>query len=512
MTEPETSTLGALRQYLAVLKRQWWIILLTLLVAVGAASGWISQQQPTYGAAMKIVVGQGRSLFGADVSSAVQPFTQTMTDLLESDVVARQVIARQGLEISPDQLISRMTVTSRPDTSVLKVGYEDTDRARGTRTLGSIGRVFTGLVDERLARKAQPAPRGSAEARSLPVSATIFDPAHALPGRVSPRTGRTLAIATVLGLLAGLGLALLRDSTARRIRRPEEAEAAYGASVIGRLPKGAAGVPPADIGSLRPRVGASLFESLERLAATVRYAGGASPGVIVVTSARPEEGKSTVVAQLGWAIAGLGESVLLVEADLHRPTLHRFFGVEPGGMGLGDILRGETQIQEAIVPLDHGVGPQVNGRRRTEQGTPESYASAGLDILPAGLTAGVSPGFFMSRSAQLISRLRRTSDVVIVDTPPLLLSGDAFPLLRAADRVFVVCREGRSTRQDAEEVRSTLSSLGVKDFFLVMTDSAGSRPHGYGYGYGPDEQQTAVRPRGRGRRHPQVPARSAENG
>src|SRR5207248_567648 len=151
---------------------------------------------------------------------------------------------------------------------------------------------------------------GSAPASSQPVSVVIFDPAHADSGRVSPKTMRTLLIAGVLGLVAGLLLAFLRDALSGKLRNEEEAEATYGAPVIGALPRGTLGLGRAQVPALAPKVAGRIGESFDMLTARLRYSTGLERGVILVTGARPEDGKSTVAGHLADVIASSGKEVI----------------------------------------------------------------------------------------------------------------------------------------------------------------------------------------------------------
>src|SRR3989442_9814591 len=99
--------------YLAIIGRLWLIALVTLL-AVAAAAAYTKTQPPVYRASMKIVVGQGASFFQPDSANATEPFTQTMTDLVKSDVVAGLVVQRRHLAISPSALLHNLTVTTHP--------------------------------------------------------------------------------------------------------------------------------------------------------------------------------------------------------------------------------------------------------------------------------------------------------------------------------------------------------------------------------------------------------------
>ena len=446
------------------------MITLCVVVALGAATVYLLRAQSTYAAESKIVVGQGRALFGADVSNAVQPFTQTMTELIQSNIVARQTIDRLGLDMTPTELIDNLTVTNRPDAAVLLVEYVDDSRAQATRVLGTVGQVFTQLVDEELARGGQtttttPAPAGADVPE--PVSATVFDPAHPLPGRVSPRPSRTIVVAIILGLIAGILLALMREALSNRIRSVDDAVDAFGADVIGLLPTGTVGTTPAQIEALPPKLAARVGDPFQLLAATLRFVGDNpdAGGVVTVTSAEPGEGKSTVVAHVSAQLARGGHSVIAVEADLRLPSLHRFFDLAGDLPGITDVIGGVRDLDGVLRDTNARGGP--SGPLLLTAGTPHGNPA---EVLTLG------------NVAQLIARLRELADYVVVDTPPLLLTGDAFPFVQLADNVVVVCREAKTPRDEARAVREQLAALDVRRFSVVMTESSSAHQRAYGYG------------------------------
>lgn len=497
MNEMTDSTGSSLRRYLAAIRRQWLIVVTVLVVTLGVAGWWLSSQESEYASEMKIVVGQGQALFGPDVSFAVEPFTQTMTDLLESEVVARRVKTELGLESSPGELLDRLEVETKPDASVLNLTYTDTDRARSQEVLQRIGEVFTELVDTRFGDQATPDETGTeappAADQTPPVTATIFDPAHALPDRVSPKPTRTLAIAGLLGLIAGILLALVRDGFANRIRSHREAQEAFGVRVAGVLPPGTVGTRPSQLPHLPPRMAQRIGDALEILGATIRFSSnGSESGVVLVTSSLAEEGKTTVVANVAALLARSGLRVIAVEGDLRRPALHRFLEVPPDQPGLADVARGEVELDDALISVP--VPGSVRGTRApaptqpaeaTAAGTPwegRSYDAESLMLLTAGTRlAETDDVFTMGQAASLMAHLRERADYVIVDTAPLLLAPDAYPFAQVADRVIVVAREDALSRDDAQSARDTLNSLRVRDFTVILTEAteAERRPYGY---------------------------------
>jgi succinoglycan biosynthesis transport protein ExoP len=223
--------------------------------------------------------------------------------------------------------------------------------------------------------------------------------------------------------------------------------------------------------------------------------------VIVVTGARPEDGKSTVSAHLAAVLAAGGNSVIAVEADLHRPALHRLLGVAPGSPGVRDVVAGALPLEGVLVEIDsenvlapvHNtadreiVASRVAGNGSAPAGGDRQGSEGRLRLLPAG-TGADSPMnvLALGSSSPLISRLRALCDYVVVDTPPLLLSGDAYPLLQLADAVLVVCRERATVQEEARRTRKILRSLGVRDFSLVVSESASAARSDY-YGYAMSE-------------------------
>ena len=469
MTNPPESTGSSLRRYLAAVRRQWLIVVTVLVVALAFAGWWLSRQESEYASEMKIVVGQGQALFGPDVSFAVEPFTQTMTDLLESEVVARRVREELNLDTTPSELLDRLEVETKPDASVLNLTYRDTDSARSRQVLQQVGEVFTELVDTRFGEpSAQTDADGTPTDQTPPVTATIFDPAHALPDRVSPKPARTLAIAGLLGLIAGILLALVRDGFANRIRTHREAQEAFGARVAGVLPPGTVGTRPSQLQHLPPRMAQRIGDALEILGATIRFsANGAESGVVLVTSSLAEEGKTTVVANVAAMLARSGLRVIAVEGDLRRPALHRFLEVPPDQPGLTDVARGEVALDDALVLVP------VPGSVRSLHN---------LMLLPAGTRLTETDGVLTTgQAASLTAQLRERADYVIVDSAPLLLVPDAYPFAQVADRVLLVAREDATSRDDAESTRETLESLRVRDFTVILTEAteAERRPYGY---------------------------------
>jgi Mrp family chromosome partitioning ATPase len=234
---------------------------------------------------------------------------------------------------------------------------------------------------------------------------------------------------------------------------------------------------------------------VQLLTASLRFSGERKEsGVIVVTSARPEDGKSTVVAHISSALARTGGLVTAVEADMYRPALHRLLDAEAAGPGLTDVLSGERELEDVLIEIpapllvpaaaERGANG-VHAAERGANGLRDTGSDAvRLQLLPAG-TPHPMPAELLSlgTTGELVSRLRTLSEYVVIDTPPMLLSGDSFPLLQLADTVIVVCREGETSRDEAQSVRARLATLGIDRYNIVLTNSSQAQQRTYGYSY-----------------------------
>jgi Mrp family chromosome partitioning ATPase len=260
-------------------------------------------------------------------------------------------------------------------------------------------------------------------------------------------------------LAIGIALAFIRASFDDRIQSSRDATEAFGAPVIGTLPKP----------SRRRHAGAGrdgrqekrLLSALELLRANVQFSSAVQGPVLVVTSAHEDEGKTRVASDLGRALASAGNEVICVGADLLRPKLHENLGRSRRGPGLVEVLDGRAELVDALQ------GVKLDGRR---SGAPEQDGR--LRLLAAGRSPRVSSSILAGeRLQELVEDLRAMAQYVIFDSPPVLVAGDVYPLIGAADSVIVVARQGWTTKSTAQAIRTTLDGLGARRVSVVLTNS-----------------------------------------
>ncbi len=465
--DPEAQEGLDLRHYLDVLRRRRLVFLIVFALTIGVAAVISYTVDPTYRASTKVVVGQGNSLFQPGLSGAIEPFTATMRDLAESVVVAERISDELDLNVGAGYVLHRLNVSYNPSTAVLDVETFGPSPEVALAIARAFGTVFPELVKERFGQQVE----GSDQP---PLTATVWDEAHVGLNPVKPQPIRNLVIAGSLGLILGIIAAFLADYFDRSIRRPEVIEQTLGVPVIGQIP-----FDRAQRRSKAPivlwngyREGAEAYLALR---ANLQYLAIKRPlRTILITSPSPEQGKTTVTANLAVAIARSGASTVVVEADLRRPRLNEAFGLtERTSNGLTGVLVGSSELRTSL--LDIPVSPSRNGAS-AENGSstaqPQGSQAGHIRFLQSGpLPPNPSELLSSPQMVTLLEQLEERSNYVLIDSPPLLLLPDALELSRIVDGVILVMRRNRTTTVEAREIRTTIDRLGIHLIGVVFTDA-----------------------------------------
>jgi capsular polysaccharide biosynthesis protein len=453
------------RRQLDFLKRQAWFILLVTVVAVAVAAAVTVTKPKVYRAHTSIVIGQAGGIFQPQFGNVFQPFTQTMSSLLKSEIVAETVIRDLNLDKTPKSLLSDVKVSTTPNSAVLQVTVDSTDRSYAVRVLRRMASVFTALVAEKLG--GTPTTPGAAGALP-PITATVFDPAHASSTPVSPKPTRTIAFAGVIGLALGLVLALLREALDDRLRR-DEVEEHFGAPVVAALPRSMLG--RSDVGQ---EIAPSFLQAVEPL--RLQLSGTDTHGtLVVITSGSSGEGKSTVAANLSVALSLAGQDVICVDADPTPPRLTNYLELQQAdGSASGTQDRADLAASLRDVKVRRDARP-LNGGEETAAG--KSRASE-LDSAADGKSVSGRPGRIQLlvwgdkqeglplAMNDLAAELKARAAYVVVDSPPLT-SSTTLALLSIADETVVITREKKTKKAEATFVRRTLERLQIRDYSLV---------------------------------------------
>jgi capsular exopolysaccharide synthesis family protein len=496
-------------QYLYAIRRRWLVIVSAFVIALAAAllipggsSGASStSHSPLYGATAILVNFQS--------ASQLQLGDQTFAYMVTLPGVAARVAKTINYSGNPQDLTANVSATSDQTTGLLSVTAESPDptraallantfanetilflqdlQAKANAAEANVLRAAMKPLRAQLSRlntqyiapnSAQEAYRNSIESRlsSLEgqIQPLIGPPAPtgyvvaqvAVPQPIGPSTvsghlsflrsreGRGL-VAAIVGLLAGVALALILERFDTRIRSKEAAEHYFHHPVLAEIPmlrfRGGKGI----VSSTRPQSpSADAFRLLRTglLGGAVNGEGNGGrswPKAILVTSPASAEGKSTVVANLAASFSELGKRVLIVSCDFRRPAVHRLFNV-PNVPGLFDAL-------------SMGYGPPVLNGLVTQT------SFEGIRLVPSGATPA-RPGELLSSESMrtALAEARAMADVVLLDTAPVLAGSDPAPLIPEADAVLIVARAGRTTVNVAEWSTEVLKRLKAPVVGVVL--------------------------------------------
>lgn len=286
----------------------------------------------------------------------------------------------------------------------------------------------------------------------------------------SPRTVRNTALGLVVGAILGLGLALLLNFLDQRLRTPEDLTELFEAPLLAAVPRSAALKEiSSDATKPLPMRERDPFSTLRTNLQFLNHAG--SLRSLLVTSAVSGEGKTTVSLNLASAAAAAGAQVLLVEADLRRPSLRELLGL-PRHPGFSNVLAGQVSSQEAVL-----MGPSpwsLNG----------AVPAATLHVLAAG-DAPPNPADLLAsgRLRDVLKYAEETVDIVIFDSAPIGLVPDPVPLASQVDGVVLVARPGAYSRKVATRVRHHLVQVGA-NLVGVVANAVTHTDDYYGIGYG----------------------------
>lgn len=447
-----------LTDYLRIARQRWMTIVVVVLLAIGASTFLTLRATPLYSSSARLFVSTPQS--GSDQAYTGGLFSQarvkSYADLLTGEEISRRVVEKLNLRQTPQSLAGQITAVAKPDTVVLSISVADPDPDKAQLLTQTVSQEFVKYIKE------LETPEGKTTA---PVKASIVDKATDPGGPVSPNPTRNLALATILGLLLGAGIAVLRDSFDTSIKTTDALDlATNNAPLLGSIhfDKTAPKYPLITmLSSHAPRT-----ESFRVLRTNLQFVNVDSDSkVYVVTSALPGEGKSTTAVNLAITLAESGQRVILVEADLRRPKAVSYLQLE-GAVGVTTVLVGRIELADAI------------------QGW-----SGNFDVLAAGSTPPNPAELLQSQGMKrLLASLRKEYDIVLIDAPPLLPVADAALLAAESDGAILLVHHGVTTKDQVSAAVGRLESVGARLIGMVINMSPvpkrGRSGYGYGYGYG----------------------------
>lgn len=453
-----------LRDYIRILQKSWILIAVLLALGVGAASAYSIVQTPVFSSSAKVFVSTSGGSTVTDLQQG-NTFTQqrvkTYADLATTPIVLLPVIADLGLDVSSDSLAAKVTASAPMDTTLIEIAVTDTDPALAAQIATAVSESLTSVV-EKIETSSTATDGASA------VKLTLVQHADVSQKPVSPNVPLNIALGGLVGLALGVALAVLRETLDNRIRNERDVVAITEAPILGGIVFDSKARERPLIVHDDPRSPRS--ESFRTLRTNLQFLDvGRENRSFVITSSIQSEGKSTSAANLAIALADAGSRVLLVDADLRRPKVHEYLGLE-GAVGLTDLLIGRAEPEDVIQP----------------------WGKADLFVLPAGKIPP-NPSELLGSEAmlRLIGEFNKAFDVVLFDSAPLLPVTDAAILARTVGGTIVVCAAGRTHKNQLKGAFTALANVDAPVSGVVLTmlptkgpDAYGYGRYGYGYGYG----------------------------
>jgi capsular exopolysaccharide synthesis family protein len=440
-----------LRSYLRAVRRRWWIVLAVVVVAMGVGGALTIRTRPQYASTVTFFVNTPNQ----GVADAYQGslFTQqrvkSYVDLLTSDRLAQSLAADPRIGLSTDGVRRRISGTSEPNTVLLQATVTDTSQARALRLTEALAATFPTLIQQ------IETPPGAAQPT---VKVELVNGPRLSTNPVSPRPARNLALAGLLGLLLGVAIAVLREQLDNTVRSSTVLQRVASAPVLGQIPfDGDGRSAPLIVGA----AGQSLrAEAVRKLRTNLRFVDIQEPSrIIAVTSATQGEGKTTTCCNLAIALAETGSRVLLVDADLRRPKVAHYLGLE-SEVGLTDVLIGEVPVEDAV----------------------RSWGDKELFVLASGaVPPNPSELLGSRRMADLLRTLREWADIIIIDTPPLLSVTDGAVVAVQTDGAVLVTRSGKTTQAQVSAAVRALQAVAARILGSVLTMTKASKADAYYY-------------------------------
>lgn len=466
-----------LRNFVRVLRRGWLVIFALVVLGAAAGVGLTLMTTKTYQSTAKIFVASNSSANDTTSLQGGNAFTQDRTAayiiFARSPAVVGATIQRLGLKLSQNQVAQKINASVEDNKVVIDIQVTDGDPQTAANIANVVSNQF--LYAVRNFEQLQPTTNGvpvtppsdtpgtalSTKSPDFSVSVvklSVVYPAN--PGRepISPKPTLNIVLGVLIGLLLGLGIVILRDVLDNTMKGPADFEA-LGVPVLGTVPfdRRVSRSPLA----FRSDPHSARSEAYRALRTNMQFVDVDNPPhVIVVTSAMPNEGKTTTAINLASALAEAGYRVCLVDADLRRPSVANTLGLV-GDVGFTSVLISDTPVEDVL---------QNAGRN--------------LAVLTSGPVPPNPSELLISEHARaVLADIAAKVDYCVIDTPPLLPVTDGAELATIADATLIVARAGKTTNDQSRRAIEALAKVGEKPVGIILNMVSAGAASDYRYGY-----------------------------
>lgn len=449
-----------LLDFLPALLQRWRSIVACTVGGLAAALFLAYMTPPTYQATARVYVSTHAANTTAELmqgSTFTQKQVKSYADIVTSPLVLGPAAEEISSSLTAAQLAGLVSAKVPMDTVLIDVTAKSGTPQQSAQICNSVAKSFAKVIQD-LNR--------SENGGSSAVKVSLVKPAIVPSKPSSPDfIGQGLA-GLILGLVAGAVQAILRDRLDATIRCEQDVRDITDATVLG-------GIMYDKASETSPLVAADQSnsprtEAYRHIRTNLQFVdAGSRPGVFLVTSSIPSEGKTTTTTNLAITMAQNGMRVCLIDADLRRPRVPEYMGLE-GSVGLTTVLVGNATVSEVL----------------------QKWGDTDLHILPSGQTPP-NPSELLGSDAMrdLLRDLENDFDVVLVDAPPLLPVTDASILAAVCGGAVVIAGCERVNKHQLQRSFQQLESVDAKVYGVIVNRIPesmirGNARYGYGYGYG----------------------------
>jgi receptor protein-tyrosine kinase len=428
-----------LQDYAKVLRKRWVTVCVTAMLVVLDALAFTLATPPQYQASTQLFVsassGPAWDLYQGNRLS--QERLLTYTDLIMGRTLAQRTVDHHNLDISAESLRAKVKATAQRNTVLINVSVVDASPTRARELANAVSDEFVLMAAE-----FEPPSSG----KTGPDTRVVVTHRASIPTKPSNSGKRLLLLGLAAGVALGVGLAIAREQMDNAVKDRESLEAITGVGLVGSIPL-ARELRNSNVISFEGN-NSSVAESFRRLRTNLQFLHVDNPPrVIVITSASPGEGKSTTAINIALALAEAGHDVVLVDGDLRRPSIEKRLDTV-GGVGFSTVLNGAATLPEVL----------------------QQTAFPNLTALTSGASPPNPSELLGSQAAKnVLNELRERFDFVIVDSSPLLGVTDGAILSANADGALIVCRYGRTKRENLAHAIGNLTDVGATVLGGVFT-------------------------------------------
>lgn len=440
-----------LRTYLTALRKGWWIVLACAVIGGGAGAFMAERATPLYAAHVTFYVStpQANSSTAFSTDQFAQAKANSYASILSSNRLGKLIVDATGLKMSPGAVAGEISGSAELNTVIVSATVTDSSPQRALT-------IARGAADQ-LPRLVNVLDNTSTGTHN--VSLQVVDDPTVGSTPVSPRKKLDVGLGLIFGLIVGVVGAVLRQLLDTSVRTDEALQEVVGAPVLATInfdPE--AKSQPLLVGETThsPR-----GEAVRRLRTNLQFVSAARTlQTLVVTSSVGSEGKSLTSTNLALVMSDAGRRVLLIEADLRRPSLTDYFDMERAA-GLTNALAGQVALDEVI----------------------QRWGETNVSILASGpLPPNPSELLGSAAMQRLLAEVRSRFDLIIIDSPPLLPVTDAAVLATEADGVLMIFRYGKTSRTQLASAVRALSAVDAHIAGAVTNMKPISRSEKRSYG------------------------------